>query len=65
MSIPLLVDDMEDSADTNYRGWPERLYVINADGRVAYQGAKGPYGFNPEELYRFLVDQPTMDSAPA
>ena len=33
-----------------YGGWPERLYLIGADGTIAYQGEEGPFGFHPEEL---------------
>jgi hypothetical protein len=65
LSIPVLLDDMADSADTLYRGWPERLYVIDSDGRIVYQGAKGPYGFDPEEIYAVLSSQLPTDSAPA
>ena len=44
------------TADRAYGAWPERLYVIDREGRIAYQGGKGPYGFDPEELERFLND---------
>ena len=33
-----------------YGGWPDRLYLIGRDGRVAFQGEVGPFGFKPEEL---------------
>ena len=45
---------MDNAADRAFQGWPERLYVLSTDGRIAYQGDKGPYGFDPEELDRFL-----------
>ena len=65
LSIPILVDDETDSADNLYRGWPERLYAIDSEGCIAYQGAKGPYGFDPEELNAFLCGQISTDSSPA
>jgi hypothetical protein len=52
--MPVLLDDMANSADHLYGAWPERLYVLDMEGRVTYQGGKGPYGFDPEELERFL-----------
>jgi len=55
LSIPVLVDSMDDAAENAFNGWPERLYVLSAEGRVVYQGGRGPYGFDPEELDRFLV----------
>ena len=45
---------MADTASTLFNAWPERLYVIAMDGRIAYKGGKGPYGFDPEEMDRFL-----------
>mgnify|MGYP000383175005 CR=1 FL=1 len=54
LTAPLLIDGMDNAADRAYGAWPERLYVIGPDGRIAYQGKKGPYGFDPDELERFL-----------
>jgi len=44
------VDDFDNSTDAEYSGWPDRLYVIDADGRVAYKSRPGPFGFKSEEL---------------
>jgi hypothetical protein len=48
--IPALVDDMDDTANEAYAGWPDRLYLVGKDGRVAYHGGRGPFGFDPDEL---------------
>ncbi len=56
LSIPTLIDDMNNTADRAFNGWPERLYVLARDGKVVYQGGKGPYGFDVESLARFLED---------
>jgi hypothetical protein len=53
-SIPLAVDGMENTADELYAGWPERLYVIDAEGRIAYKGKTGPFGFHPDEVDSWL-----------
>ncbi len=55
MSFPMVVDDMDDTANKLYGAWPERLYVIAADGAVAYQGDYGPWGFNPDEMRAVLL----------
>ena len=34
--------------------WPDRLYVIDRDGRVAYKSAAGPFGFKPAEVQTTL-----------
>jgi hypothetical protein len=48
--IPVLLDDVDDEVALAYGGWPDRLYLIGRDGRVAFQGGRGPDGFKPEEL---------------
>ncbi len=49
MSIPCLVDDLQNTAQKAYAGWPDRLYVIDKDGTVAYRGEPGPRGFKPDD----------------
>ena len=48
--IPVLLDDVDDAVALAYGGWPDRLYLIGRDGRVAYQGGEGPFGFSTDEL---------------
>jgi hypothetical protein len=48
--IPVLLDGVDDAVALAYGGWPDRLYLIGRDGRVAFQGERGPDGFKPEEL---------------
>lgn len=49
-SIPVLIDEMDNEVARQYGGWPDRLYLIGKDGRIAFQGAEGPFGFKPEQL---------------
>lgn len=49
ISIPILIDDMNDTVEKAYQGWPDRIYIVGADGKIAYKGAKGPAGFKPKE----------------
>jgi hypothetical protein len=55
IEMPAIVDDFQDSTDTAYSGWPDRLYVIDRSGRIAYKSAPGPYGFKPAELEQALA----------
>jgi hypothetical protein len=48
--LPLVVDGVDNAVASAYGGWPDRLYLIRADGRVAFQGGEGPFGFKPDEL---------------
>ena len=50
IKVPAVVDRFDDATETAYSGWPDRLYVIDADGRVAYKSKPGPYGFKPAEM---------------
>ena len=52
--IPALVDDLQDSTEIAYTGWPDRLYVIDQTGRVAYKSKAGPFGFHPDEMAKVL-----------
>jgi len=56
LSIPFLIDDMKNSADKQYSGWPDRMYVIGGDGKVAYKGARGPWGFKPKDAEKSLLE---------
>lgn len=52
--IPVLLDDADDAVALAYGGWPDRLYLIDRDGRIAFQGGRGPDGFEPAELARAI-----------
>ena len=53
--IPLVVDGMDNAAEAVFAAWPERLYVIGEDGRIAYKGGTGPMDFDPDELEAWLT----------
>jgi type I thyroxine 5'-deiodinase len=48
------VDDIRNTAMACYAAWPERIYVIDREGRILYKGGVGPFYFKPEELREFL-----------
>lgn len=48
--IPALVDRVDDRVNEAYAAWPDRLYLVAKDGRLAYAGGRGPFGFKPDEL---------------
>ena len=63
LPIPTLVDDMENSTDRKYYALPDRLYLIGSDGRVAYRGGPGPFGFVAADLETAIEDY--LDAPPA
>jgi hypothetical protein len=48
--IPVAIDGIDDAVALAYGGWPDRLYLVGRDGRIAFQGGEGPFGFVPAEL---------------
>lgn len=47
LHIPTLADDMEDSANNSYKGWPDRIFLVRKDGTLAVAAKRGPWGFKP------------------
>lgn len=54
LHIPTLVDRDDNKVNQAYAGWPDRMYVIGVDGKIAYQGGPGPRGFRPQEVEAWL-----------
>ena len=50
LKIPCLIDQIENGAARAYKGWPDRLYLVGKNGKIAYRGGPGPFGFKPDEL---------------
>ncbi len=60
-SFPVLVDEFNDQIGHAYSGMPNRLYLIDREGRVAYKSGRGPKGYKTSELEQsvmlLLLDQ--------
>ncbi len=55
MTMPLLVDEMNDRVGHAYSGMPDRIFIIDENGQVIYKGGRGPFGFKPREMEQSLV----------
>ena len=55
LTIPTLVDGMDNAAFEAFSAWPERIYIINQAGRIHYRGGPGPWEFDPQEAQASLV----------
>ncbi len=53
--IPAVLDEFGNSTEQAFTAWPDRLYLLDANGRVAYKSRPGPFGFHPDELRAALV----------
>ncbi len=47
IKLPCVVDGMDDAANRAYAAWPDRVFVVDKDGKVAVMGGPGPGGFAP------------------
>ena len=48
LTLPVLVDRMDDAVSNAFAAWPERIYVAAGDGHIAYVGGPGPFEFEPD-----------------
>lgn len=50
IEIPALLDEFGNSTESAYTAWPDRLYLIDRNGKVAFKSQPGPFGFKPDDL---------------
>jgi hypothetical protein len=55
LSLPVLIEEMDNAMDEAYGAAPERLYLIGMDGRVAYRGGAGPHFFDLDAWERAIA----------
>ena len=58
LQLPMLIDSIDNDVEEKYISLPMRLFLVDRDGRIAYTGERGPFGFNPdswEEAIKTLV----------
>jgi Iodothyronine deiodinase len=55
IQIPAVIDEFGNSTEQAYTGWPDRLYLIDSRGHVAYKAKPGPFGFKSDELRASLA----------
>jgi len=55
-TMPTVVDEIDNRVDHAYAAWPERLFVVAADGKIAYVGDRGPWGYKPADVEAWLKE---------
>jgi hypothetical protein len=55
ISMPMLIDRIDDKVGRMYSGMPDRLYIVNTEGKVIYKSARGPFGFKVGEMEQALA----------
>jgi hypothetical protein len=55
--LPFGIDDMGNVAEHAYAAWPERIYILDENGRIAYRGGMGPFNYHPAEVRAWLAQR--------
>jgi thiol-disulfide isomerase/thioredoxin/Ca2+-binding EF-hand superfamily protein len=55
LNATMVVDKIDNAVGTAYAATPDRLYVVDRLGRVAFQSGPGPFGFTPREMEQALI----------
>lgn len=47
LTMPCLIDGMDNAVEKAYKGFPDRVFLVRKDGKVAVAAKRGPWGFRP------------------
>ena len=57
LKMPMLVDGIDNAVEDAYVSEPIRMYMIDRDGILTFNGAPGPAGFNPDDWEAAIQQQ--------
>ena len=57
LKVPVLLDDMNDTASKAYSALPERFFILGTEGKIVYSGKRGPHGIDLNALEATLKKQ--------
>jgi type I thyroxine 5'-deiodinase len=52
--IPAILDHIDNPTERAYTAWPDRMFIIDTNGRVVFKSEPGPFGFSTPDLERSL-----------
>jgi len=57
IKLPCLVDDLDNGTGDAYAAWPDRIFIVDEQGKIAVRAERGPWGFEPgvEETTNWLA----------
>lgn len=58
LTMPMLIDSMDNKTDLAYSAKPDRVFLVRTDGRLGVASGKGPRGFKPglDEVKKWLTE---------
>ncbi len=45
-----VIDGIDAKVEEDYTALPDRMYLVDKQGKIAYKSEPGPHGFFPEQL---------------
>ncbi len=57
LKMPMLVDGIHNAVEEAYVSEPIRMYMIDRQGILTFNGARGPAGFNPDDWEAAIQQQ--------
>ena len=55
LTIPAVVDKIDDRVAYDYMSTPVKLLLVDASGKIAFQSAPGPWSFRAQDLKRAIT----------
>ncbi len=64
LTMPPLVDGIDNAVNAAYAAAPDRLYLVGRGGNIAYKSGPGPFGFKPGELAAAIESELAGSASP-
>ena len=45
LTIPTVIDGMDNKVNQAYKAWPDRVFIVGTDGKLGVAATRGPFGF--------------------
>ena len=57
LTIPIIIDSIDDKVNELYQGLPSRIFLVRTDGILGVAAERGPWGFPPalEQAWNWLA----------
>jgi len=63
LKFSAVLDEFGNSTEKAYTGWPDRMYLIDSRGRIAYKSSPGPFVFKPQQLGAAIAQALAMQAS--
>jgi len=66
LTIPIIIDSIDDKVNELYQGLPSRVFLVRSDGILGVAAERGPWGFPPalEQAEKWLAQYKKIGKEP-